>query len=326
MKKLIFLLILLLGVNAHAAAPTRSFTYTPNTTIVASQVTTNEDNLYNYLQAGVDVIADGAIVNADISASAGIPYSKLTLTGLIVNTDIGSSAAIAYSKLNLTGAILNADLAGSIEDSKLNEITSNDKVNFTALNVASETANDMVYFNGTNWTRLAAGSANTLLSMSSTGTTIEWGGSVATNEDVAFQARMDTATQSTSNGTAVKIDWDAENFDTGSDFDIATNDRFEVPLDGKYFINLRVTYAGHTSITSGEIFLKVNGSTNWYLQRLILNNAAWTSGAQTINGAEILDLSSGDYVEAWVEISGANSTITGGGSNETNFSGFRLTD
>lgn len=37
----------------------------------------------------------------------------------IVNADISTSAAIAYSKLALTGAVLNADLAGSILTSKL---------------------------------------------------------------------------------------------------------------------------------------------------------------------------------------------------------------
>jgi hypothetical protein len=58
-----------------------------------------------------------AIVNADVSASAAIAYSKLALTGAILNADLAGS--IAYSKLSLTGAILNADLAGSIAYSKL---------------------------------------------------------------------------------------------------------------------------------------------------------------------------------------------------------------
>lgn len=59
------------------------------------------------------------IANANISASAGIVYSKLSLTGSIVNADIASGAAIAYSKLNLAGSIQNSDLAGSIAYSKL---------------------------------------------------------------------------------------------------------------------------------------------------------------------------------------------------------------
>jgi hypothetical protein len=58
-------------------------------------------------------IASAAIVNADVSSSAAIAYSKLALTGSIVNADIGSSAAIAYSKLSLAGSIVNADIGVS---------------------------------------------------------------------------------------------------------------------------------------------------------------------------------------------------------------------
>jgi len=66
--------------------------------------------------AGVKIAAT-TITNANISATAGIAYGKLNLTGAILNADLAGS--IAYSKLVLTGAILNADLAGSIALSKL---------------------------------------------------------------------------------------------------------------------------------------------------------------------------------------------------------------
>jgi hypothetical protein len=45
------------------------------------------------------MIANGAIVNDDVNASAAIAYSKLNLSGGIVNADISSSAAIAVGKL-----------------------------------------------------------------------------------------------------------------------------------------------------------------------------------------------------------------------------------
>lgn len=69
--------------------------------------------------------------NADLAlttdASDNLLYNSKTVLfsglGLIVNADISNSAAIAYSKLNLTGAILNADLAGSIAVSKLAALT-----------------------------------------------------------------------------------------------------------------------------------------------------------------------------------------------------------
>ena len=48
---------------------------------------------------GVAAIGSGVIVNDDVNASAGIAYSKLSLSNSIVNADINSSAAIADSKL-----------------------------------------------------------------------------------------------------------------------------------------------------------------------------------------------------------------------------------
>jgi len=76
------------------------------------------------------VIGTGAIVNADINASAAIDKTKISGTAItagdtgtvtstiiandtIVNADINSSAQIAYSKLNLTNTVVNADINAS---------------------------------------------------------------------------------------------------------------------------------------------------------------------------------------------------------------------
>lgn len=80
------------------------------------------------------------ISNAQVSSSAAIAYSKLTLTNSIVNADVASGAAISYSKLSLTGGIINADVNASaaIAYSKLNlasSITSGDIVDGTLLNI-----------------------------------------------------------------------------------------------------------------------------------------------------------------------------------------------
>jgi len=76
--------------------------------------------------AGVTSIGALKITNAQISASAGIVYSKLNLTGSIVNNDINAAANILYSKLVLTNSILNADInsAAAIAYSKLNLVAS----------------------------------------------------------------------------------------------------------------------------------------------------------------------------------------------------------
>ncbi|KPA16610.1 hypothetical protein MHK_003173, partial [Candidatus Magnetomorum sp. HK-1] len=75
-------------------------------------------------------ISDGAIENTDISSSAAITYSKLTMSnaietsdikdgtlasvdisdGTIENADVSASAAITYTKLEMTNAILSGDI------------------------------------------------------------------------------------------------------------------------------------------------------------------------------------------------------------------------
>ena len=76
-------------------------------------------------------ISAGAIVNADINASAAIAYSKLNLAGAItsadianatiVDADISATAAITKTKLNLGGTITSADLVdGTIVNADIN--------------------------------------------------------------------------------------------------------------------------------------------------------------------------------------------------------------
>jgi len=69
--------ILFLTTTCFAAPPTRTYTYTSGEIISPTQVTTNEDNIYSYLQNGIDKIAALSITNSEISASAAIVDSKL---------------------------------------------------------------------------------------------------------------------------------------------------------------------------------------------------------------------------------------------------------
>ena len=62
-------------------------------------LTTNASNVLQFNSQSFIFSGLGSIVNADVSASAAIVYSKLSLTNSIVNADISSSAAIARSKL-----------------------------------------------------------------------------------------------------------------------------------------------------------------------------------------------------------------------------------
>lgn len=133
------------------------------------------DGSDNLTYAATKVLLSGAVVNADINASAAIAYSKLALTGSIVNADVNASAAIAYSKLALTGSIVNGDLtAGTLTN--------------TAINASAAIA----------LSKLAAlGTAKALQSNSSTGF-IEV--SAVTNTELGYLSGVTSAIQTQING------------------------------------------------------------------------------------------------------------------------------
>ena len=125
MKKILFILwlILLFPIILEASPPSRVYSYVSGNQISPSENTANEDAIFNYLTAGIDVIADNTIVNADINSSAAIVYSKLSLASSILTGDIKD------------GEIVNADISSSaaIVDSKLAQITTASKVSGAAL-------------------------------------------------------------------------------------------------------------------------------------------------------------------------------------------------
>ena len=96
---------------------------------------------------GTASIGSGVIVNADISSSAAIANSKLANDSVSyggVSLDLGQSDAtpafdltdaINYPTSSLSGTITNAQLAGSITDSKLNQITTANKIDIGSIDL-----------------------------------------------------------------------------------------------------------------------------------------------------------------------------------------------
>lgn len=116
----------------------------------------------------------GSIVNADINASAAIVYSKLSLSNSIVNADINTAAAIAYSKLALSNSIVNADIntAAAIAYSKLNlsasivnaDIAAGAAIAYSKLNLSASIVNaDIAAGAAISVSKLAAGSNGQVL-------------------------------------------------------------------------------------------------------------------------------------------------------------------
>jgi len=129
MRKIVFILLFLLWVDiCMAAVPSRTITYVSGETINPSDVTTNEDNIYSYLAAGVEAIAantvvtsdivDGTIIAGDI-ATGGVATGNI-LDGTIATADMADEA-VTTEKI-ASGTIVNLDISGSaaIHGSKLN--------------------------------------------------------------------------------------------------------------------------------------------------------------------------------------------------------------
>lgn len=178
----LLLSLLLIPTLAIAAPPTRQNSYTSQTTIRAADVSANENVIFSYLQSGIDAIADGSIVNADVAASAAIGYSKLSLTSSIVNADISSSAGIVGSKLDLsTPGIIGGTspaagtfttLTGTTANLTTGNITTG---NITTLKVGTTNQGDILYDNGTSIVRLTPGTSGQVLKTQGAAANPVWG-------------------------------------------------------------------------------------------------------------------------------------------------------
>jgi hypothetical protein len=123
--------------------------------VIIGDNSTNQSDAVDTSSVG-DILADstlglsiksGIIVNAMVSPSAAIAYTKLNLNNSIVDSDINTAAAIAYSKLNLSASIVNSDVSptASIAYSKLNlsgsivntDISNTANILYTKLNLGN---------------------------------------------------------------------------------------------------------------------------------------------------------------------------------------------
>lgn len=108
--------------------------------------------------AGVISFNGSPIVNADVNASAAIAWSKMAaLTDAHVLVGNGSNVA--------TDVAISGDVS----------LTNAGVTTVTDLTISSEAQGDVLYFNGTNWVRLAAGSAGNALVTAGAGSNPYWG-------------------------------------------------------------------------------------------------------------------------------------------------------
>ncbi len=108
-----------------------------------------------------DKILDGTITGSDISGAGTIGYNQMYLTGSIQASDLAPNISLGYIYLDLTDGITNSDINSSaaIDYLKLNlissitnaDISSSANIDLSKLNDAGFSTNQIVKFNGTDF-------------------------------------------------------------------------------------------------------------------------------------------------------------------------------
>ena len=134
----------------------------------------------------------------------------------------------------------------------------------------------------------------------------------------AFEAYK-TASQTISTGTATKLQYDTEVFDTDNAYDNSTNYRFTPQVAGKYFIFASVQSGNTNDFDDYQIQIHKNGST-YALSRIRHHYG------DNINCQVIMDMNgSSDYAEAFVyQASGGDLDAGGTTFPRVRFGGFKI--
>lgn len=130
-----------------------------------------------------------------------------------------------------------------------------------------------------------------------------------------FRAYLNQS-QSHTNGVFVKMNLNAEDFDTNNNFDATTNYRYTAPVNGFYFF-------------SGAARTNSSSSAGLCIAELRKNGTSITQGTQYGNASgfgrptvtDFVQLTAGDYIELYARWDVASTTIAQG-SNETYLTGF----
>ena len=137
----------------------------------------------------------------------------------------------------------------------------------------------------------------------------------------AFQATVDAA-QTLSTGTATKMGFNTENFDSDGKYDHSTNYRFTPTIAGKYLIHARIGYADEAADDKAqESRIYKNGSLVFSANRRTVNT---TGRDATVACVAIVDLDSDDYVEVYGYHNSGSNADTQNSTTKCIFEGYKL--
>jgi hypothetical protein len=130
-------------------------------------------------------------------------------------------------------------------------------------------------------------------------------------QGAAFRAYRATTQQTISAATTTKVAFNAETFDTNSNYDPTTNYRFTPTVAGYYQVNANVAF----TTGAGQLSLYKNGS-NYQTGTEVTYNAS-LGGHLPISDIVYCNGST-DYIEIYVYLT--TGTVIGSGESNTSFS------
>jgi len=139
----------------------------------------------------------------------------------------------------------------------------------------------------------------------------------------AFQATL-SSSQSISNNSATKVQFNSEIFDTDGTFDPSTNYRFTPAVAGKYHVTAKLSYADANADDKAEdVYIYKNGGTTGSVSHRTRTVGSTGRDKMTEVNA-IFDLDADDYLEVYTKQNSGSSVNLNGGDNQCLFQAFKL--
>ena len=260
----------------------------------AKQRVTSSTNDYVDLDHSISSIADVIVfvnfVKQDTTNLTLTTSTRITLGGTLVSSDIVEIHYLGKAvntQTPATGTVTNDMLAGSIANSKL--------------------ANSSITLNGS---------------------AVSLGGSATVGGDnkSAFQAYL-SSSQSISDSTWTKVQFNTEQFDTNNDYDNSSNYRFTPSVAGKYYIYSAIkpeTGANDNNIDMVQLKIRRNGVD---FSGMLFDFRTDSDGRKfVVTSSNVMDMNgSSDYAEVYGYLKcGTGTRIFAGGQDVSYFGGFKI--
>ena len=125
--------------------------------------------------------------------------------------------------------------------------------------------------------------------------------------------------QNISDGTATKVQLNAESYDVLGEFDSTTNNRFTATVAGYYQVNGQVVYPGPDANTRIRAMIYKNGAE----VAANLNTLAYSTDCG-VHVSDIVSLAIGDYLELYTQVDGSGTEAITGAATATYMSIHKL--